>query len=49
MSKKVTIDPKQNWINILHGGEELSMSLDSFNKLQQLTMKTIEESQSKRA
>lgn len=34
--QSVTIDTDEKWVNIIHAGEELSMSLDNWNRLKKL-------------
>ena len=34
--QSVTIDTDEKWVNIIHAGEELSMSLDNWSRLKTL-------------
>jgi len=37
--QSVTIDTDEKWVNVYHAGEELSMSLENWLKLQELFFK----------
>ncbi len=39
VQQSVNIDTEEKWVNIIHDGEELSMSLENWLKLQELFFK----------
>lgn len=39
VQQSVVFDPNENWVHLEHDGNEISLSLENWNKLQQLANK----------